>query len=266
MSAPSSLAHRRIRLPALALAAALASAGLAAAAGPAATPVERKQAQAVKRHKEILARVAKGGVDLVFLGDSITDGWGGDGRTSTGTALYKARYEPLKAANLGVGADSTQHALWRVTKGGELKGAKPKLVVLMMGINNVAGGNTPAQIAEGHAALIKAIQANDPATKVLLVSTFPAGKGPTHKFRAPVKALNALLAKQADGDKVRFLDVQGKFLDAKGNLTGAIGSDGIHLTGKGYQVWADAIQPTIDSVVGKPAAPPSPPGKGKGAR
>src|SRR5215218_6923121 len=102
MTAPSPLAPLRNLFPALVLAAALAAAAPAAAAGPAATPIERKDAQAKKRHKEILARVAKGGVDLVFLGDSITDGWGGDGRTSTGTALYKARYEPLKAANLGV--------------------------------------------------------------------------------------------------------------------------------------------------------------------
>jgi lysophospholipase L1-like esterase len=228
---------------------------------PAAKSIERKDERSVKRHKAILASVKKGDAQLVFMGDSITEGW-----LSTGRSLWKARYEPLKAANLGVVGDSTSHLLWRITKGGEMKGLKPKLVVLMIGINNVTNGHKPEQIAEGVAALIKAIQDNHAATKVLLVSTFPAGKAPAHKFRAPVKALNALLARQADGDRVRFLDVHGKFLDAKGNLTGAIGSDGIHLTGKGYQVWADAIQPTIDSVVGKPAAPPSPPGKGKGAR
>src|SRR5262245_3450957 len=226
---------------------------------PAATPTPRdaKDKPAQDRHKQILARAQKGDIDLIFLGDSITQGWGG-----LGSSLWKARYEPLKGANFGVGADSTQHALWRITKGGELKGLKPRLVVLMMGINNVNNGNSAEQIAEGHAAIIKAIQANHAATKVLLVSTFPAGKltGSKHKrkFRPVVTALNALLAKQADGDKVRFLDIHDKFLDAKGELTNAISSDEIHLTAKGYQIWADAIQPTIDKVVGKPGGKPTP--------
>src|SRR5262245_24121259 len=90
---------------------------------PAATPSARKDARSVKRHKAILASVKKGDAKLVFMGDSITEGW-------LGTSLWKARYEPLKAANLGVIGDSTQHLLWRITKGGEFKGLNPKLVVL----------------------------------------------------------------------------------------------------------------------------------------
>jgi lysophospholipase L1-like esterase len=235
----------------------------------AARPIPRaaKDERAQKRHQAILAFVKKGDLDLVFLGDSITEQWGGNGRKNTGAAIWNARYEPLKAANLGVGADSTQHALWRITRGGELKGLKPKLVVLMMGINNVNNGNSAEQIAEGHAAIIKAIQDNHAATKVLLVSTFPAGKltGSRHKkkFRPVVKALNALLAKQADGDRVRFLDIHDKFLDARGELTNAISSDEIHLTARGYQIWADAIGPTIDELVGKPSDKPTPSTGGK---
>jgi beta-glucosidase len=250
----------------IALALGFCVAAVALAGNPAATPIERKDKQARKRHEEILARIKKGDVDLVFLGDSITDGWGGDGRTSTGTAVYKARWAPLKAANLGVGADATSHALWRITKGGELKGISPKLVVLMIGINNVANGNKPEQIAEGHAALIKAIQANSADTKVLLLGTFPAGKEPTHKWRAAVKAINALLAKQADGDRVRFLDIGDKFLDASGKLTNAFGSDHIHLTAKGYTVWADAIEPTVKAMLSGGPAPKPTPGKGKRTR
>ncbi|MFO0965154.1 MAG: GDSL-type esterase/lipase family protein [Gemmataceae bacterium] len=244
--------HRVARLSLLSMVVVFFAANGAGAAGPAATPVERKDSQAVKRHQAILKHVQSGDVDLVFLGDSITQGW-----ESTGAALFKTHYEPRKGANLGVGADMTQHALWRITKGGELKGLHPKVVVLMMGINNVASGHSPAQINEGIAALIKAIQDHDATTRVLLVSTFPAGKEATHKFRAPVKALNALLAGQANGDRVRFLDISAKFVDAAGRLTDAYISDGIHLNAKGYKVWADAMNPTLFALLGSGPTPPS---------
>src|SRR5262249_36509678 len=148
---------------------------------PAVTPLQFPTPDGKKRHAQILERVKKGPVDLIFLGDSITQGWGGHPYGGLGQSLYKARYEPLNAANLGVGGEQTQHAGWRITRGGELKGPRAKLAVLMRGINTRASGHKPEQVAEGHAALIKATQANHAGTRVLLMGTLPAKTPKTKK-------------------------------------------------------------------------------------
>src|SRR5205814_1275689 len=96
------------------------------------TPVPREQAPWVKRHKAFLERAKQGDVDVLFLGDSITQGWEGAGKQ-----VWKDHFEKLKAANFGIGGDQTQHVLWRITEGKELEGIHPKVIVLMIGTNNM---------------------------------------------------------------------------------------------------------------------------------
>src|SRR5919199_5547543 len=123
----------------------LAALGLAGAparaddrpAREATTPVPRKEPNWVKRHEGFVERARKGDVDVLFLGDSITHDWEGRGKEA-----WKERFEPLKAANFGIGGDRTQHVLWRITKGKELEGIHPKVVTLMIGTNNM-GGSPP---------------------------------------------------------------------------------------------------------------------------
>lgn len=107
-------------------------------------PLERKDERAIKRHQSILERAKKGDVDLLFLGDSITQGWEGP----SGKDVWEKHFAPQKAANFGVGGDQTGHVLWRITEGKELEGIQPKLIVLMIGTNNM-GGNSAEEIADG---------------------------------------------------------------------------------------------------------------------
>src|SRR5215204_3349408 len=85
----------------------------------------------MKNHEKFVEQAKKGGVDLLFLGDSITAGW-----AKNGNEVWEERYAKLNAANFGIGGDRTQHVLWRI-QNGELDGAmKPKVIVLLIGTNN----------------------------------------------------------------------------------------------------------------------------------
>src|SRR5208337_5244157 len=122
-----------------------------------------------KRHDGFVAIAKKGGVDVLFLGDSITDGWRGSGKD-----VWKEKFEPLKAANFGIGGDRTQHVLWRL-QNGELEGIKPRAAVIMIGTNNL-GANTAEEIADGIKAIVAEIQKKQPETKILLLGIFPRGQ------------------------------------------------------------------------------------------
>ena len=113
----------------------------------------------VKRHEAFVAMAKRGGIDVLFQGDSITDAWGGEGHNpkAAGTAIFEKEFVPLKAANFGIGGDRTQHVLWRI-QNGELEPINPKVAVVMIGTNNL-GSNTNEQIAEviqgdGHLAMV----------------------------------------------------------------------------------------------------------------
>jgi lysophospholipase L1-like esterase len=203
------------------------------ASNPAATAVPRNDWMVM--HEGFNARAKKGDVDVVFLGDSITAGWNGNGK-----AVWTNSYAPLKAVNFGIGGDRTQHVLWRV-QNGNFAGITPKAVVLMIGTNNT-GSDTAPQIAEGVAAIVKEIQARSPSTKVLLLAVFPRNEKADNPARLKIAEINTIIAKLDDGRKVFFLDIGQKFLQPDGTLTREIMPDLLHLSAAGYQIWADAIQ------------------------
>jgi lysophospholipase L1-like esterase len=206
----------------------------AQAANPAIDPVPRNPW--LDSHKGFNATAKKGGVNVVFLGDSITAGWSGN----NGKAIWAERFAPLKAVNFGIGGDRTQHVLWRV-QNGNFDGITPKAVVLMIGTNN-SGSNTAPQIAEGVTAIVKEIQARTPSTKILLLAVFPRSEKPADAVRVKLAEVNSLIAKLDDGEKVFFLDIGQKFLQPDGMLTRDIMPDLLHLSPAGYKIWADAIQ------------------------
>ena len=206
----------------------------------------------VKRHEGFVEIAKKGGVDVLFLGDSITDAWGGEGhnKNAAGNKIWESTFVPLKAANFGIGGDRTQHVLWRITNG-ELEGITPKVAMLMIGTNNSnRDDNTAAEIAEGVTAIVKTIREKTPHTKILLLAIFPRGEKPNPQ-REKIKAVNDTIAKLDDGKMVRYLDIGPKFLAEDGTLTKEIMPDFLHLTEKGYQIWADAVTPTLKEMLGK---------------
>jgi len=207
----------------------------------------------VKRHEGFVAIAKKGDVDLLFLGDSITDAWGGEGHgaNTPGTKIYTKDFLPLKAANFGIGGDRTQHVLWRL-QNGELDGITPKVLMLMIGTNNSNGmDNTAEEIAEGIKAIVAEVQKKSPKTKILLLAVFPRGEKPNPQ-REKLTAINKAISKLDDGGKtVKYLDIGEKFLQGDGTLTRDIMPDSLHLSEKGYQIWADAVKGPITDLLGK---------------
>jgi lysophospholipase L1-like esterase len=203
---------------------------------PATEPRPRDDA----RHQSFLEVAKAGNIDLLFVGDSITDWWRQDQR---GKPEWDKTWAPLKAANFGIAGDTTQGVLWRM-QNGELDGFKAKLIVLMLGTNNLRR-NGIADIAAGDAAIVAEFRKRQPQAKVLILGVFPRGAAADNEFRPMIRELNGHLAKLADNKSVFYLDIGEKFLAPDGALPTDIMPDGLHPNLKGYQIWSAA---TIDRV------------------
>ena len=211
----------------------------------------------MKMHDAFVAIAKRGGIDVLFLGDSITDAWGGEGHKpkAAGTKIFQKEFVPLKAANFGIGGDRTQHVLWRL-QNGEFDGLHPKIVMLMIGTNNSNGkDNTAQEIAAGVKAIVQEIHQRSPKTKVLLLGIFPRATVKTPEGNQAqmekIKQVNTIISKLDDGGKtVRYLDIGGKFQQADGSLPRSIMPDQLHLSEQGYRIWADAVKEPIQELLG----------------
>ncbi len=210
----------------------------------------------MKRHESFNERVKQGNVDLIFIGDSITQGWEGAGKN-----VWNEYYTKRNAVNLGIGGDRTQHVLWRLDHG-NIDGINPKLAVLMIGTNN-SGSNTSEQIAEGIKLIVEKLRTKLPNTKVLVLGIFPradnfdAQKNKTEKGtkddakRQVNERANEIVKKLADNQTVFYLDIGPKFLEADGTLSREIMPDLLHLNEKSYRIWAESIEPKVKELMGE---------------
>lgn len=211
------------------------------------TPSERHDGWCQTRHKLIVERVQKGKVDMIFVGDSITQGW----EAKATQEVWQKYYGKRNAANLGIGGDRTQHVLWRL-ENGEIEGISPKLAVVMIGTNNSAQ-NSPEHIAAGVKAIVEKLRAKLPQTKVLVLGIFPRGADDKDAKRQTNMKTNEIISKLADDKDVYYLDIGPKFLDKDGKLTKEVMPDLLHLSAKGYAIWAEAIEPTVAKLMGEKA-------------
>ena len=156
------------------------------------------------------------------------------------------------AANFGISGDQTQHVLWRIDNG-ELDGISPKVVVLMIGTNNLTRYPTEVITVKADKLIVQRIHEKLPNTKVLLLGIFPRGADPkahgTAFYRAKTKVVNAGLATLDDGDKTRYLDIGNKFLNDDGSLPRPIMPDFLHPSAAGYIIWADAMAPLLNNML-----------------
>ena len=194
------------------------------------------------RHEKFNERVKQGNVDLLLIGDSITQGWEGAGKD-----VWEKYYGKRNAVNLGIGGDRTEHVLWRLDHG-NVDGISPKLAVLMIGTNN-SGSNSAEEIGAGIQAIVKKLREKLPRTKVLILAIFPRGEHP-----APVREKNAeaskIASQLADNKMVYYLDIGDKFLSADGSLAKDTMPDFLHLSPAGYEIWASAIEPKVSELMG----------------
>lgn len=210
---------------------------------PANVPFHNERTEA--RHQSFLEVAKAGNIDLLFVGDSITDWFAHPigQRGIPGGEVWKASFGAMKPANFGIAGDTTQGVLWRM-QNGELEGFKAKLIVLMLGTNNI-NRNPIDEIVDGDRLIIEEFKKRQPQAKVLLLGIFPRTADANAPIRSTIKEINSKLAKLADNKQVFYMDIGDKFLTADGTLTTEVMGDGLHPTARGYQIWADAILPTV---------------------
>lgn len=200
------------------------------------------------KHAANLEVAKKGDIDLLFMGDSITDFWRnsrpGENPAQAGKKVFDKYYGHLKVANFGISGDFTQGVLYRL-QNGEGQGFQPKAIMLLIGTNNAGNAAAPicttAEIAEGVGAVVLELRKDFPAAKILLLGIFPRGN-PGDALRKTVLDVNPIVAKLHDGKNVFYLDIGSKFLDAEGNIPPDIMADKLHPNEKGYEIWAEAVK------------------------
>ena len=195
--------------------------------------------------KDKAALQKNGPIQLVFEGDSITDGWrGGNGRD-----IFAEHYgKPYNALNLGIGGDRTEHLLWRIEHG-ELDGLSPKAVVLMIGTNNLGARQSVEDTIAGIKCVVKAIHEKLPESKVLLLGVFPRGPKSDDHYRDQIKEVNEAISKLDGTENVKYLDIGKDFLSEDGTLPKDVMPDALHPNHKGYEIWAKAMQPTLEELM-----------------
>jgi lysophospholipase L1-like esterase len=211
------------------------------ALAPIAVKADFPEGSWLQRHDTFVARAKQGDVDLLWLGDSIIDNW----NRAKGT--YRKLYPNVKAANFGIGGDGTQNLLWRL-ENGELDGLQPKVVIVLIGGNNVQWHQTE-QIAAAIERIVKTIRAKCPKAKVLLMGILPRAdieaSSPGHQR---IREVNAIISKLDDGQYVRYLDIRSKLTNADGTLLEDAFVDKVHLSSKGFTLWAESMQPLLDGM------------------
>jgi lysophospholipase L1-like esterase len=257
------LARSNLR-PALISLVAIALPAGAQSQSPTVTPIERTDANSRTAHEQLLEKAKKGRIDVYFTGDSITRRWGATDYPDF-LANWTKNFHGWNAADFGWGGDTVQNVLWRLTHG-ELDGVKPRVVVVMAGTNNIggrprAGGGQEAkvtEIVEGLKAVLAVCRERAPDATVILMGLTPRNDNPA--AAGIITQVNERLARLADGKTVRYLNINDKLADKDGKFLPGMSPDRLHLSAKGYQVWADALKPVFTELLGPPAkedrAPP----------
>ena len=188
----------------------------------------------------------KGKAELVFLGDSITQGW-----EHSGKETWEKYYAKRHAANFGIGGDRTEHVLWRLDHG-NFDGLKPKAIVLMIGTNNTGHRkDKPEDTADGVKAILAKLQTKCPDARILLMAIFPRDEKSTGEMRQINEKANAIIKTFADGNKVIFQDIGAKFLGADGVMSKDMMGDFLHPGNKGYELWGAEIEENVAKLLGE---------------
>ena len=191
-------------------------------------------------HYQLCAQARTNRIDLLFVGDSITAGWG-----STGKAVWEKQLMRYHPGNFGISGQGTQDVLWRLSHG-ELEGTHPKAVVLILGSNDI---NWPAaDIVAGVKEVVRQLRARFPTSHLLLGGILPRGEQPNTPERLKILEANAQLAKLDDGRHTHYFNFGDKLLLPDGRLPKEIAPDFLHPSERGYEFWVEAIQPVLDQL------------------
>lgn len=196
-------------------------------------------------HANNLKRNRAGNIDLLFFGDSLSELW-------LQTPLWEHYYGDINAANFGIGGDGTHNLLWRIQQG-ELDNVSPKVIVVLIGTNNLSlSSHSPLQTAQGIKDVVMAVEKKLPKTKILLLSLFPRGQFSNDPLRLAVEQVNQHIKDLGERPQVTLLNIGKAFLSADGSISSEIMHDFLHLSDKGYRIWAEQMNPVLFELMKRP--------------
>jgi acyl-CoA thioesterase-1 len=201
---------------------------------------------------KLLPPVAPGEARAVFLGDSITEGWG---QKATATTPDRGEFFPGKPyINRGISGQTTPQMLVRFRQDVVL--LKPQVVVLLAGTNDIAentGKETLEEIGNNIASMGDLARAN--RIRVVLCSVLPASDFHWHKGLEPapkIRALNAWIKEYAAKNGFIFVDYYSSMANNEGGLKAELSPDGVHPNKAGYDLMAPLVETGIAEALKKP--------------
>ena len=183
-------------------------------------------------------------VKILFLGDSITHGWERDGKE-----IFQKEFAPYDTLNLGCNGDRTEYTLWFVEKSGILDHIRPRLVVVMIGTNNLSRSYSPEAVSTAIGMIRDGLRKRFPEAKIVLYGIFPREGQVEHPLRLLIARTNELIAPLADGKNVFYEDIGNYMLSPGGYLSRSMMGDLLHPRAVGYRIWADSILKYVDKYV-----------------
>lgn len=174
--------------------------------------------------------------DIVFLGNSITDG-----------GEFNELFNLENIKNRGIRSDvitGVEKRLDQVTDG------HPKKIFLLIGINDVSHNHSVAELAKRYERLVRKIREKSPDTKLYVQSVMPINNSIT-KYKSligkekTIKGFNEQIKGIAEKEGAFYIDLWPALADDKGNLKREYTNDGLHLTGAGYKAWTNLIRPYV---------------------
>lgn len=166
-------------------------------------------------------------VDVVFLGDSITQG-----------GLWNELFPNVEILNRGIGGDTTQDVLDRIE---QVYKAQPKKLFLMIGVNDLNRKLGPDVALDNYSKMFDLIDQNLPDTKVYVHSVLPVNDTWNFTDNTSIPTLNKALRGHSEQRGYTYIDLHPVFADANGDLKSELSNDGIHLLGAGYELWRNEI-------------------------
>lgn len=213
---------------------------------PLAITPERQPDSWMQRHKEKLEVAKQGDIDILLIGDSITHFW----EYREAPEIWDEYFSEYTHLNLGFGGDRTEHVIWRI-QNGAIDEISPKLTVLLIGTNNTGHRKDPAKdTALGIQMILEELVTRLPQSKILLLAIFPRGQSPDDELRLINNETNEYISNFADNKRIFFLDINDNLINESGEINADIMPDFLHLSKKGYNIWATSMNPMISKLMG----------------
>jgi acyl-CoA thioesterase I len=188
---------------------------------------------------------------VVFMGDSITEGWGLKGSANEPDRGVFFPGKPY--VNRGISGQTTPQMLVRFRQ--DVIDLKPKVVVLLAGTNDIAGntGKMSPEETEGNLASMSQL-ARENGIRVVLCSVLPASDFSWHPGMEPapkIRALNEWIQAYAARNGFAYVDYYSHMVNGEGGLKSELSPDGVHPNKAGYEIMAPLAEAGISQALEK---------------